>query len=165
MSGITLFYAAESVRENLEYVDPETGEICEKYAQSRDLFEKKGVGCIAYIRESTVEIDAAKLMIGLMLDKLRAREKRLERFQGYVKDCMKASGIHEIRHEFGLFSATLALRRDESVQIDDGAVFPAELCNEPKPPTPSRSLIKAAILAGHPVAGARIVRADRLTIK
>lgn len=35
----------------------------------------------------------------------------------------------------------------------------------PKPPGPSKSKIKTAILAGEPVAGARIVRNDRLTIK
>jgi hypothetical protein len=49
--------------------------------------------------------------------------------------------------------------------LEDGAVFPPELCNEPKPPTPSKTKIKVAILAGEPVAGASIVRKDRLVIK
>ncbi|MGL4272043.1 MAG: siphovirus Gp157 family protein, partial [Pseudomonas paracarnis] len=44
------------------------------------------------------------------------------------------------------------------------AEFPPELCNDPKPPTPSKAKIKAAIKAGEAVAGARIVRKDRLTI-
>jgi len=39
------------------------------------------------------------------------------------------------------------------------------LCNDPKPPEPSKTKIKNAILAGEPVAGAYIVRKDRLTIK
>lgn len=55
--------------------------------------------------------------------------------------------------------------RDESIEIEDGATFSPELCCEPKPPTPSKSKIKDAILAGEPVNGARIVRKDRLVIK
>jgi len=69
-----------------------------------------------------------------------------------------------VKHELGLFSAKLYLERDESVEIDADAKFPPELCNDPKPPTPSKTKIKAAIKAGEAVAGARIVRKDRLTI-
>jgi len=39
------------------------------------------------------------------------------------------------------------------------------LCNEPRPPAPSKTKIRAAIEAGEPISGARIVRKDRLTIK
>lgn len=45
------------------------------------------------------------------------------------------------------------------------AEFPPELCNEPRPPAPSKTKIRAAIEAGEPISGARIVRKDRLTIK
>ena len=77
---------------------------------------------------------------------------------------MKATGILEVKHELGLFAAKLHPERDESVEIDADAEFPPELCNDPKPPTPSRTKIKAAIKAGEAVAGARIVRKDRLSI-
>ena len=56
------------------------------------------------------------------------------------------------------------MERDESVELEPDAEFPAALCNDPKPPTPSKTKIKAAIKAGEAVAGARIVRKDRLTI-
>ena len=81
-----------------------------------------------------------------------------------MAECMRATGITEVKHETGLFSAKLHLDRDESVELDDGADFPPELCDDPKPPAPSKSKIKAAIKAGEPVAGARLVRKDRLTI-
>jgi hypothetical protein len=76
---------------------------------------------------------------------------------------MRTAGISEIKGD--AFVVRLYPDRDESVEIDDGALFDASLCVDPKPPLPSKTKIRAAILSGQPVAGARIVRKDRLTIK
>ena len=164
MSNITLFDAAQQVREAINQVDPDTGEIIEDYASSRALFEHKAIGCVAYAKEEAATIAAAKAMLKDMAAKIEAREKRLGRFEGYLADCMKATGVHEVKHEAGLFGARLYLGRDESVELDEGATFPPELCADPKPPAPSKTKIKAAIKAGEAVAGARIVRKDRLSI-
>lgn len=164
MSNVTLFDAAQAVRESVNQIDPETGELLESYAESRELFQNKAVSCVAYAKEEAATITSAKAMVKDMLAKIEAREKRLERFEAYLADCMNATGIHEVKHELGLFSARLYIERDESVEIDADAEFPASLCNDPKPPTPSKTKIKAAIKAGEAVAGARIVRKDRLAI-
>ena len=42
MSAITLFDAAQQVREHVGQVDPETGELFESYTDSLDLFREKG---------------------------------------------------------------------------------------------------------------------------
>ena len=164
MSHLTLFDAAQQVREALHQVDPDTGELSEAYTESRALFEQKAVACVAYAKEEAATLASAKAMLKDMAAKVEAREKRLERFEAYLADCMKATGIHEVKHELGLFAAKLYPERDESVEIDADAEFPPELCNDPKPPTPSKTLIKAAIKKGEAVAGARIVRKDRLSI-
>ena len=78
---------------------------------------------------------------------------------------MAATGTSKLTSLDGLFMATRYPLRDVSVELDEGAEFPPELCNDPKPPTPSKTKIKAAIEAGEAIAGARIVRKDRLTIK
>jgi alkylhydroperoxidase/carboxymuconolactone decarboxylase family protein YurZ len=162
--NITLFDAAQSVRESLATVDPETGEYTDAYTTSRELFERKGAACVAYAVEETAAIEASEKMLKAMSERVAARKARLDRFRVYVADCMKNTGITKLSCE-GLATATLYPERDESVEIDDGTDFPPELCNDPKPPAPSKAKIKAAILAGEPVAGARIVRKDRLTIK
>lgn len=162
--NISLFDAAQSVREALATVDPETGEITDAYSESRELFERKGGACVAYALEEAATIEAAKKLLRSMADSLGSREARLERFKGYMADCMKAAGITQVSAD-GLAKATLYPDRDESIELDEDAVFDASLCADPKPPAPSKSKIKAAILAGQPVAGARIVRRDRLTIK
>ena len=164
MTNITLFDAAQAVREAVNQIDPETGELLESYTESRELFQQKAVACVAYAKEEAATLASAKAMLKDMAAKVEAREKRLERFEAYLADCMKATGIHEVKHELGLFSAKLYLERDESVEIDADAEFPPELCNDPKPPTPSRTKIKAAIKRGEAIAGARIVRKDRLSI-
>lgn len=164
MSNVTLFDAAQAVRESVNQIDPETGEMLESYTESRELFQNKAIACVAYAKEEAATLASAKAMIKDMLAKVEAREKRLERFEAYLADCMKATGILEVKHDLGLFAAKLYLERDESVEIDADAEFSPELCNDPKPPTPSKTKIKAAIKAGEAVAGARIVRKDRLTI-
>ena len=164
MTNITLFDAAQAVREAVNQIDQETGEVAESYAKSRELFQNKAVACVAYAKEEAATLASAKAMLKDMAAKVEAREQRLARFESYLADCMKATGIYEVKHELGLFAAKLYPERDESVEIDADAEFPPELCNDPKPPTPSRTKIKAAIKAGEAVAGARIVRKDRLTI-
>lgn len=164
MTALSLFDLAQQVRESVNTIDPETGEIVETYAESRELFQNKAIACVAYAKEEAATLDSAKAMLKEMAEKVASREKRLDRFRAYLADCMKATGITEVKHELGLFGAKLYLDRDESVELDDGAVFPPELCNDPKPPAPSKTKIKAAIKAGEAVAGACIVRKDRLQI-
>jgi hypothetical protein len=164
MTNITLFDAAQAVRELVNDVDDSTGEMSESYTESRELFQNKAIACVAYAKEEAATLASAKAMLKDMQAKVEARELRLERFEAYLADCMKATGITEVKHELGLFGAKLYPERDESVEIDADAEFPPELCNDPKPPTPSRTKIKAAIKAGQPIAGARIVRKDRLSI-
>lgn len=164
MNAISLFDLAQQVRESVNQIDLETGELLESYTESRELFQNKAIACVAYAKEEAATLASAKAMLKDMAAKVEAREKRLERFEAYLADCMKATGITEVKHDLGLFGAKLYLDRDESVELEPDAEFPASLCNDPKPPTPSKTKIKAAIKAGEAVAGARIVRKDRLTI-
>ncbi len=162
MTAITLFDLAQQVRDSVILSDPETGEISESYAATRELFQRKGVACVAYAKEESANLEAAEHMLKQMQDKLKARQARLDRFKSYIADGMKFAGITKIKDEFGTFGATLYPERDESVVLDADATFPPELCIDPKPPGPSKAKIKAAIKAGEPVAGAHIVRSDRL---
>ena len=118
---------------------------------------------MAYCKDEAATIKGLKELVKEASDKLKARENRLERFKRYMADSMKAAGVDVI--DAGFLTAKLLHERDESIELDEGAEFPPELCNAPKPPEPSKTKIKAAILSGEAVAGARIVRRDRLEIK
>ena len=45
MTALTLFDLAAQVRESVNQIDQETGEIIENYAESRELFQQKAVAC------------------------------------------------------------------------------------------------------------------------
>lgn len=163
--NITLFDAAQQVRQHLGEIDQDTGELSLAYADSLDLFREKGGACVAYAIDEAGTIRAMEAALAQAQDHVRARKARLDRFHAYLSDCMAATGTNKLASTDGLFTATRYPQRDVSVEIDEGAVFPPELCNAPKPPSPSKTLIKAAIERGEPIVGARLVKRDRLTIK
>lgn len=145
--------------------DEETGESLAGFDDMRALWSDKSQYVAAYI----LNMDAGVKALADAETKISVRRKQAERkaawMRQYLLDNMARLGITKIDAADMAFQVVRYPARDESVEIDDGAVFPPELCADPKPPLPSRTKIKAAILAGQPVSGARIIRRDRLTIK
>ena len=165
MTTITLFDMAAQVRASFQ-VDPETGEIDESYLQSIDLFRQKCVACVAYLKDEEAAIEAQEKVLEQMAAHVKARKARRDRFKDYIQASMLEANVERIASADGLFYAKLERERDVSVEIDTGAVIPPEYCLEPKPPAPSKALLRKAIEAGQPVpAGVRLVRKHRLTIK
>jgi hypothetical protein len=162
----SLYQIATEFRAQLDSLfDPDTGEALPEFEQFRVMLGNKANAVAAYVLNVESDAEQAKAAIKRIKALQTAYERKAERLRDYLADNMKTAGIHEIKAADGSFVVKLYLDRDESVQLDDDAKFPPELCNEPKPPEPSKTKIKNAILAGEPVAGARIVRNDRLTIK
>lgn len=162
----SLYVIAQDFRAMLDSAfDPETGEALPAFEEQRALIGNKIQQVAAYILNTELDAAAAKTAMKRVADIAEANERKAEHLRRYLADNMKASGITEIKAEDRSFVVKLYLERDESVEMEDGAVFPPQLCNDPKPPAPSKTKIRAAILAGEPVAGARIVRRDRLQIR
>lgn len=164
---ITLYHAAQDMQQKIALcVDPETGEIdTDKLDDIECAFKDRAVAVVAVYKGKGHTVDMLKSYLVEIQDRIAREEKNRERLKDYLQGAMTITGVHVIKSDDGLLTATLYPERDESVELDPDAAFPASLCNEPKPPAPSKSLIKAAILAGEAVAGARIVRRDRITIK
>lgn len=166
MTSLTLYQISDEVVAALDAaIDPDTGELLPEFAEKRALFASKAGQVAAYI----LNLDATASAINDHLKTVERKAKTVatkgENLRRYLAEHMARTGITEIKSEDGTYKVTFQAGRDESVEIEDGAQFPAELCNDPKPPTPSKTKIKAAILAGQPVSGARIVRKDRLVIR
>lgn len=164
--SITLYKAAEAVQQSIALCTDEDGVIdTDKLDDIECTFKERAVAVVAVYKGKGHTIDMLKSYLVEITDKIKREEKNQERLKDYLQAAMTVTGVASIKSDDGLLTATLAIGRDESVEIDEGAEFPASLCNLPKPPTPSKTLIKAAIMTGEAVAGARIVRKDRLTIK
>ena len=151
------------------HIDHETGEIdIASYDLAQIALADKQMAVVAYIKNSELTEGMLDAAIKDLTAKKKAIAARNASLKVYLAANMKEHGITSIKANDGTFEAKLYIDRDESVVIQsglDGYAFPPELCNPPKPPEPSKTLIKAAINAGQAVAGAMIVRNDRLTIK
>jgi hypothetical protein len=162
----SLYQLAHDFREQLDNLfDPETGEALPAFDEFRVMLGNKANAVAAYVLNCESDAEQAKAAIKRIKSLQTAYERKAEKLRDYLAENMKTAGIHEIKAADGSFVVKLYVDRDESVVIEDGAFFVPELCNDPKPPEPSKTKIKIAILAGEPIAGAYIVRKDRLTIK
>lgn len=161
----SLYLLTQDFRSMLDSAfDPETGEALPAFEECRALIGNKINQVAAYILNTELDAAAAKTAMKRVADIVEANERKAEHLRTYLAENMKASGITEIKADDRSFVVKLYIDRDESVEIDPKAEFPPELCTEPKP-QPSKTKIKEAILNNEPVAGARIVRRDRLSIK
>ena len=161
---LTLYKANELAR--LESHIDEDGVInIEAYDLAQVALADKQMAVVAYIKNSELTEGMLDTAIKELTAKKKAITARNASLKAYLSANMKEHGITSIKANDGTFQATLYTDRDESVVLLEGAAFPPELCSAPKPPEPSKTRIKAAINAGQAVAGAVIVRNDRLTIK
>lgn len=162
---MNLYKATELAR--LEsHIDADTGEIdIAAFDNAQIALVAKQQAVVAFVRNLDAKHAMVKAAAKDMADKAKALQAQRDRLSEYLMANMKQTNVSKIEAIDGTFTATLYPERDESIMLEDGAIFPPELCNDPKPPEPSKTKIRAAILAGMPVFGALIVRKDRLSIK
>lgn len=166
MSNITLYKATEDLRDLLDQVDPETGELPEGLASAREVVAAKAQSVTAYILNVEAHIDLVKRRAKELADAAKREEKRLEWLRTYLATNMAATGITSIKSDDGTFSAKLERERDASVEVFDEAQLPVEYMREiPAKQEPDKKLIAKAIGDGYEVPGARIVKRDRLTLR
>lgn len=162
---ITLHAATEQVRELLDQIDPETGELPEGLEQARAIVATKAQAVTAYMLENDKQADMVESYAKDLLARVKAARSRTKWLHSYLQSHMAAIGITEIKDERGLFKATLALGRDEAIEVFDAAQVPMNYLREiPAKHEPDKTLIKKAIKDGFDVPGAKLVRRDRLTI-
>jgi Siphovirus Gp157 len=162
----TLYHAAQDVQNKIALCVDEDGVIdTAKLDAIECSFKERAVAVIAVYKGKTHALKTLKSYADEIAAQIKRKETQQERLKDYLQGAMTITGTTSIKSDDGLLQATLYADRDESVEIEEGATFPASLCNDPKPPGPSKTLIRAAILAGEPITGAKLVCKDRLTIK
>jgi hypothetical protein len=163
---ITLHAATEVVRELLDQIDPETGELPSEYEHARSIVATKSVAVAAYIMETERQSAYLKAYAKELAERAKTAERRADWLRTYLREHMAVAGITKITDERGLFSATLAVGRDKSIDVFDAAQLPADYLREiPAKYEPDKILIGKAIDSGFQVPGARRIEKDRLTIR
>jgi len=146
-------------------IDPDTGEIGGDYPLDV-LVKRNPIGTCAYVLNTLATADMIDAHIRLMTAKKKALTNNAERAREALKQIMQATGVTSFKSDDRTFAATLALGRDESVDVFDEAQLPADYLREvPATTAPDKTLIKKAMKDGFDVPGARLVQRDRLTIK
>lgn len=167
MTGITLYESVNQVREILDQVDPETGELPAEYGDIMALVKGKAAAVAAYYVQQEVSAQAAEEHAKKILARTARMRKQAEWLKTYLGQNMKAAGIKSIAGEAGL-QVRLHLERDKAIEIFDERQIPEEYRSDPPPPKPlpfSKTKIKAAIDSGLEVPGALLVKRDRVEIK
>ena len=163
---ITLYKAAETVRELLDQIDPETGEIMEGFELARAIVATKAQAVAAFVLDTEAQADMVEQHAKRLMEAAKSARRRTDWLRQYLQSHMTACGITEIKADDGTFKASLAIGRDESVEVFDEAQLPADYMREiPAKQEPDKALIKKALRDGFDVPGAKLNKRDRLTIK
>ena len=163
---ITLYQAADSVRDLLDQIDPETGELPEGFEQARALVATKAQACAAFVLDNEAQADMVEQHAKSLLERVKTARKRSQWLRQYLSSHMAACGVMSIKSDDGTFSAKLDIGRDESVDVFDAAQVPMDYMREiPAKYEPDKALIKKAIKEGYDVPGAKLTAKDRLTLK
>lgn len=164
--NITLYQAAAEVRELLDQIDPETGEVPEGFTQARALVATKAQSVAAWVLDNDAQADMVEQHAKALMDRVKSARRRSQWMREYLHSHMTACGITEIKSDDGTFKASLAIGRDESVEVFDADQVPMEYMKEiPATQTPDKKLIAKAIKDGFDVPGAKLVKKDRLSLK
>lgn len=163
--NITLFAATAALRDLLDQIDPESGEMPEGFEDAREVVTTKAVGVAAYIIENGKQAEYLKEAAKELTDRARAAERRNAWLKQYLMTHMAQAGITKIADERGLFSATLERERDKAVEVFDEAQLPSSCIKTIFETKPDKQVIRQCIESGVDVPGARVVARDRLTIK
>jgi hypothetical protein len=164
--NVTLYNAAATVRDLLDQIDPETGELPPEYEQARAIVASKAQAVAAFVLDTEAQADMVELHAKALLDRVRTARKRSDWLRQYLTIHMQGAGITEIKAEDNTFKATLSIGRDESVDVFEPGLLPQDYMREiPAKYEPDKTLIKKALKDGFDVPGAKLVKKDRLTLK
>lgn len=164
--SITLYSAANEVRELMAQMDPETGELPAEFGSALQLAKEKAGAVAAAIVSSRVHREAVKAHAKNILEEVRKEEAQEERWLHYLLAGMQSINASHIVDSSGVTLVQRWPERDTSVQIFDDRQIPADYMRQapPPPPLPDKKLIAQAIKDGFDVPGAKLIKRDRIKV-
>lgn len=163
--GMTLYdidariAALEARCDDAETIDEETGEIIridlgEELTALRMAREEKIENVVCWVKNLNAYIDGAKEDEKKMADKRRSAERRAESLKTWLLAAMTREDGTTDRLKTA--RASISVRRNQPSTICDDELLPRKYKIVKQTVTPDKAAIKAAILAGEEVPGARL---------
>lgn len=125
-------------------------------------FEQKVISVAAYAKQLDAEAEAIKVAMERMEKRRKAIENRANYLKDYAKACMEQMGKKKVACPW--FNLSIQ-KNPPSVTIYDEAALPFEYVAEVTTTKVDKAAIKAALVAGIEVAGAKLSNGTRLVIK
>jgi hypothetical protein len=146
-----------------ESVNPETGEIAPEALAEIEALEmalnEKALAVAAYIVGQECEAQAVKMQAKRLEERAAKHERHAARLREYLAAHLPpGTKLHDDRVEIGW-------RKSQAVEVDDVGKLPDELVKVTVTANPDKPAIRAALKAGEPVPGARLVERTHLVVK
>lgn len=169
MSNLSLYQLSGSYLQALDFLtDPELdipmAAVNDTLEGLSAELEDKAVNVAKFIRNLEVSAEAIKKAESDMAKRRKALETRVQWLKGYLKTHMEATGISQIDCPY--FRLSIA-RNPPSLELFDTQAVPGEYRHTETVITEQidKAAIKAALMNGQTIDGARLVNGSRLVIK
>ena len=143
------------------YVDEETGEIREGFNEALEGLEKErdakieGVGLM--LKETTAFLKAAKEEKAAIDAKIKSAEREVEGLKTYLLMALKGE-------KFKTERVNMYYGRSKHIEIEEGAVIPAEYMTIPEP-VPNKTALKEAIESGKEIKGVSVQESPYIVVR
>lgn len=166
---MTLYEIEQAIRDAvdamLDSVDEETGEVDVELANAinglqLERAEKlENIGC--YIKNLEAEIEAIKAEKDKLMERAKAKEKKVERLKDYVA----VNLINNNELKFDSPRVSYSFRKSEQVDVRDESKIPSDYMVTKTKIEPDKTAIKKAIKEGIAIDGAILIQKMNLQIK
>ncbi len=164
-ADLTLYGITKEIEALDQLLDMEQGEITEEYEQleteAKAMILKKTDGCVGYLKREEDWINNAKLMISNINDVIRSKQKKIDKFKGYMTECLDM--VDDQYLEGSRFS--LKFRKPSKiVTITDEDKVPPKFTTVETVVKIKKAEISKALKAGEEVGGAKLEDGKRALI-
>lgn len=166
--SITLYSAANEVRELMAQMDPETGELPAEFGSALQVAKEKAGAVAAAIVSSRVQREAVEAHAKKLLAEVSKEEAREKRWIAYLLAGMQSASATQIIDSSGVTLVQRWPERDAVVDILDEKLIPEEYMRQPPikvpPKEPNKNLMKADMKKGIDIQGGRLIFKDRIKV-
>lgn len=161
----TIYEIHQGIRDLLETVDPETGEISEEvmeaYGNLQEDLNVKQKNTLLYYRHLASQEAAIKAEIDRLKALRDSKKRQMEGVEKLVRYTMDNTGARKLDYDI----VKAQYRATKRVIIDDEAQLQKEFIKEKVTYSPDKTAIKKAVEAGESVPGAHVEEYNSLSIK
>ncbi|MES1989250.1 MAG: siphovirus Gp157 family protein [Pseudomonadota bacterium] len=159
-------YTASELARLINFIDEDGVIDIDSFNRSQIALQDKQLAVVAYLKNEVSNIELLDNAIKELTARKKAMQTRYDSLKDYLLVNMKANNITEITEANFTFSAKIR-KNPPRLVIDDAGKIPGELYIYPIAPAPypDNSSIKAKLVAGEAVEGARLEQGERVDIK